>query len=162
MVPLRIDIGAFFDADVTNNKDKVKDINIIPVEREYVIDIDLTDYDHIRQCCKGKKLCGKCWNFVKAAHDVLKFILEEAFGFKHILWVFSGRRGIHAWVCDKRARAMKKKIRKSITEFMNFTISNDKMNYLVKKDLIERTEEYHLLKQSYNILLKYQDFLIYE
>lgn len=109
-VPVRIDIGAYFDGDVSNNKNKIKNLALQPLEREYVIDIDMTDYDAIRTCCKGKFLCRRCWGYIKAAYEILKKILEDALGFKHILWVYSGRRGIHAWVCDKEAKLMDKKM----------------------------------------------------
>lgn len=162
LTPLRIDIGAIFDGDVKNNKDKVDGLSINPVEREFVIDIDLTDYDHIRTCCSGKKLCGKCWTYVKAAYRVLEHILGKAFGFKHILWVFSGRRGIHAWVCDREARNMSKKVRKAVTEFLNFTLANDKVDYLVKPELINKKNKYSLLYEAYEILKEFYVFLLDE
>lgn len=162
LTPLRIDIGAIFDGDVKNNKDKVDGLHITPIEREFVIDIDMTDYDHIRTCCEGKKMCDKCWTYIRAAHKVLGLILDRGFGFRHILWVFSGRRGIHAWVCDKEARVMSRKVRKAVTEFLNFTITNDKVNYLIKPELIKRTKDYKLLVDAYDELKVFLNFLLDE
>ena len=42
----------------------------VPVERELVFDIDLTDYDDVRICGKEGHICSKCWPLMAAAIKV--------------------------------------------------------------------------------------------
>lgn len=158
--PIRIDIGPVCDKPPSINKDGAQIQKAVAVEREFVIDIDLSDYDAIRSCCSGKKMCERCWRFMVSAYKVLRPALMEDFGFKHILWVFSGRRGIHAWVCDERARLMENYSRKSLTAYLDISVGNDKAGTLVKPQ-VKYNKEYTLFTRSYNLLLPdFEDIVI--
>ncbi|ORC87890.1 DNA primase small subunit [Trypanosoma theileri] len=101
--PEKIDVGAVY---TIRPNQKQSATSILPVERELVFDIDMSDYDSVRSCCSGKSICRYCWTWMACAANVLRSVLQEDFGFQYILPVFSGRRGIHLWVCDKRACKM--------------------------------------------------------
>ncbi|WFD26680.1 p48 polypeptide of DNA primase [Malassezia nana] len=111
--PSRFEIGPVYTAKPKDRKTLQK-ANFRPVLRELVFDIDMTDYDEIRTCCSDKRLCRRCWKLIAVAAEVLDMTLREDFGFKHLLWVYSGRRGIHCWVSDPEACALSDEARKAL------------------------------------------------
>ena len=50
--------------------------------------------------------------------EVVDAALREDFGFKHVLWVYSGRRGAHVWISDARGRKYDDHIRKSLASYL--------------------------------------------
>ncbi|EAS07452.2 DNA primase (macronuclear) [Tetrahymena thermophila SB210] len=140
-VPEKIDIGAVYDRPGKKGDD------IKAKEKEFVIDIDMTDYDHIRTCCSKAKICEKCWKFMRVACDLISKSLDEDFGFQHVLWVYSGRRGIHAWVCDKEIRKANDYTRASIIDYLNILVDNSIGSSYVKPSLL-KMEKSHLIERN--------------
>lgn len=116
--PQKIDIGAIYNLP-PKNRQSISSQKFKPEERELVFDIDLTDYDDVRSCCKEAEICSECWSYINTALKILRNGLDDIFGFKDIFYIFSGRRGIHIWVCDERARLLSDEQRASVAEFFN-------------------------------------------
>ncbi|KAL4141128.1 hypothetical protein KRP22_004301 [Phytophthora ramorum] len=130
-LPFKIDIGAVFSVSPAD-KGKVSAADFTPEQRELVFDIDLTDYDDIRTCCEGAAICNRCWQFMVAAVEVLNAALREDFGFEHLLWVYSGRRGIHCWVADEGARALENEARSAVVGYLSLVEGNENSARKVK------------------------------
>lgn len=116
--PTRFEIGAVYSVDPKQRKSLPK-LAMKPLEKDLVFDIDLTDYDGVRTCCLGTQICRKCWKFITVGSQVLEHALREDFGFEHLIWVFSGRRGAHCWVSDKKARFLSEQKRRAIVEYLD-------------------------------------------
>ncbi|KAK7614746.1 DNA primase small subunit [Phyllosticta paracitricarpa] len=159
LVPSRFEIGPVYSTNPRDRKSLSKASAFRPISKELVFDIDMTDYDEIRTCCTGANICNRCWTFITMAIKVVDVALKEDFGFKHVLWVYSGRRGAHAWVCDKRARDMDDQKRRSIAGYLELLKGGDQGG---KKVNVRRPLHPHL-ERSLNMLRDhFQNDILYE
>lgn len=146
--PDKIDIGAVFS---TPPASRGKYENFGPKEKEMVFDIDATDYADVFVATEATDfITSLTWPLMSVAIRVLDDILRADFGFQHLMFVFSGRRGIHCWVCDKRAREMSDNERSAVADYIQVITMNDASGKKVKL-------KYNLhptLKRVYKTILK--------
>ncbi|XP_045490916.1 DNA primase small subunit [Colias croceus] len=145
--PYKLDIGPVY-----NTKPSIGRHDAIVLARELVFDIDLTDYDEVRTCCQEANVCDKCWKFMVVACEIINVALKDDFGFQHILWVFSGRRGIHCWVSDYEARTLDSPGRAAVADYMCLITGGDNQ---YKKVHLGSDNLHSSIKRSVNIIDKY-------
>jgi len=137
--PHKIDIGAVFSHPPKDHNTLQSSGKFGTEQRELVFDIDLTDYDGVRSCgCAGAKICQRCWKMMTMAVKVMERGLREDFGFQHVAWFYSGRRGVHAWVCDESARTLSNEARSAVAAY--FEVSFIQYSWYMTCTLWDRTD----------------------
>jgi DNA primase small subunit len=169
--PIKIDIGGIYNQEprnyIENKNNKNKIIELICQEKELVFDIDISDYDDVRKCCQNNDVCTKCWKYIISGAKILERILVEDFGFQKIFFVFSGRRGIHCWVCDERASILNKNARTAIEKYIYYERvkdNKDNNNNKIKRNFAEPVypsfeSAVSIIKNDFYDILKEQNLL---
>ncbi|XP_022117030.2 DNA primase small subunit [Pieris rapae] len=152
--PYKLDIGPVY-----NTKPSIGRHDAVVLARELVFDIDLTDYDEIRTCCQEAKVCDKCWKFMVVACEIINTALKEDFGFHNILWVFSGRRGIHCWVSDHEARVLDSPGRTALADYMCLIFGGENQ---YKKVHLGNDNLHSSIRRAIGIIDKYFNSIIEE
>lgn len=116
LCPIKLDIGATYPC-APSERETIGAL-FKPQTKELVFDIDITDYDNVRSCCKSTNMCKTCWPLITTAIKVVDRLLRQCFGFFQLLWIYSGRRGVHCWVSDARARLLSQKGRAAVLDYL--------------------------------------------
>ena len=152
--PYKIDIGPLYNIEpirrLTISNDK-----FIAEEKELVFDIDISDYDDVRTCCKNANICNKCWPLMSCSVKIIDCILRNDFGLKHLLWVFSGRRGIHCWCNDDLIRKFDVQQRSAIIDYIKLYTGNTMNKYKVDIQIKKIRYIHQSLNRSFNICLPF-------
>jgi len=149
MNPCKIDIGAIYNHP-PKDRNRYHGGTFKASTKELVFDIDMTDYDDVRSCCQGADICSKCWTLMKIAIKIIDEALRNDFGFRHILWIYSGRRGVHCWVCDEKARNLSAHARSAIVEYMSILKSGN-----VDKRVVLHSPIHPYIRRCINIVNDY-------
>lgn len=124
---------------------------------ELVFDIDINDYDAVRKyvcdCTGAGQVCIRCWQLINVSIIMIDETLRRDFGMNDIVWLFSGRRGVHAWVRDRVGFNLDRDQRQSIIDYLSVVRGEDEtarvqdrtgLKYDFRKRLETTVFEYYL------------------
>ena len=127
------------------------------IGHELVFDIDLNDYDAVRKyvcdCTGAGQVCIRCWQLINVSIIMIDETLRQDFGMNDIVWLFSGRRGVHAWVRDRVGFNLDRDQRQSIIDYLSVVRGDDetarvqdrtKLSYDFRKRIESTVYEYYL------------------
>ena len=115
MRPCKLHSGAVYSQQPSFKK---KGIAVTAEAREFVVDIDVNDYTSLGVDSDDVEACDAAWPIVAFGMKVITYILKHHFGFHNVLTVYSGRRGAHTTVYDKRACMLRDEARSAMDSFM--------------------------------------------
>lgn len=121
----------------------------VPVRRELIFDIDLTDYDFLDLHTNDEKgieeidiaACDRAWGFAAFGVFMLRYMLREQFGYEEFMIVYSGRRGVHLWVLDERAMGLTDEMRSAVAMFVNLDLDSGRVATM---DMLRMVDSYDL------------------
>ena len=152
-----IHIGAIF-----TNEPSRKRISL-PLKRELIFDLDLTDYDHLKLTSRGAdgteqfdlEACDRAWPFAAIGIFLLRYLLREAFGYERFMVVYSGRRGAHLWVLDERAQGASDELRASIATFLNLDLTPGNRPRATKRllSLVDTYDLWPVIEEAFTDLI---------
>lgn len=121
-------VGPVYSGRVARSADHARSW---PARRELVFDIDLfPDYEWLTlnraDGSADMEACDRAWPVCAIGAFLLQYVLETAFGFKEIMCVYSGRRGVHLWVCDNAAMDLADDARSAIVGYVRASLTEDK------------------------------------
>jgi DNA primase small subunit len=82
---------------------------------------------------------------------VFDSVSPEDFGFENILWVFSGRRGVHCWICDDRIMKFDNEQRSKLVDYFHLYEGNENSRVGVKID----NPVHPSINRAYQILIPF-------
>ena len=113
--PRQVHVGAVYDKHFSQKSEH----NHI-AGKEFVVDLDICDYDAIRTCnCPCDSFCPQCWNFMIVAAKCLELQFKENFGWKNWQWMFSGSKGLHCWIRESLPSNFTSRNRMLTAKFLN-------------------------------------------
>lgn len=115
--PLRIEVGAAYTAPPSQRSNASP---VVGESKELVLDIDITDYNDVRPCCRGSKTtCSQCWSLIRFAMKLITAFLRANLGIACVQWVYSGQKGVHCWIPGAYVARMTAADRSRIMRLLN-------------------------------------------